>query len=104
MEIVDHEQTDEQPREKPTCKLCLKEEGIYTCPRCNIIYCSLQCYKCEAHANCSESFYKHCFMEGLKDSDGTDRQKMMEKMADRMRWHQEKRKWYVIENAEHKVK
>ena len=33
-----------------------------------------------------------------------DRQKMMEKMADRMRWHQEKRKWYVIENAEHKVK
>ncbi len=49
-----------------SCKLCYKDAGRYTCPRCNIPYCSSVCYKCEAHAQCSEQFYKECFMEGLK--------------------------------------
>ena len=47
------------------CPLCLKQPSKYTCPRCNTRYCSLDCYKSEKHRDCSEMFYKHCFMEGM---------------------------------------
>ena len=46
------------------CPLCLKQPSKYTCPRCNTRYCSVDCYKSEKHRDCSEMFYKHCFMEG----------------------------------------
>jgi len=46
---------------------CLKNAAKYTCPRCNCGYCSAECYKCSAHAQCSEGFYRDCFMGGLKD-------------------------------------
>ena len=46
---------------------CKKEKPKYTCPRCNIRYCSSACYKSEGHLQCSENFYKECFMEGLRD-------------------------------------
>ncbi|KAJ8315934.1 hypothetical protein KUTeg_005948 [Tegillarca granosa] len=58
--------TDEmacQTDEKSFCKICLKDESQYTCPRCNIQYCSVDCYKSEKHVDCSEAFYKDCFME-----------------------------------------
>jgi len=62
------------------CSFCLKEEGRYTCPRCNARYCSSACYKCTAHADCSESFYKDCVMDGIKhmSSNKEDKQKMKE--------------------------
>jgi hypothetical protein len=41
-------------------------KGIYVCPRCNILYCSLPCYQSELHLNCSEAFYKECVMEDMK--------------------------------------
>ena len=47
------------------CPLCLKQPSKYTCPRCNTRYCSVDCYKSEKHRDCSEMFYKHCFMEGM---------------------------------------
>ena len=47
------------------CPLCLKQPSKYTCPRCNTRYCSVDCYKSEKHRDCSEIFYKHCFMEGI---------------------------------------
>uniref|UniRef100_A0A9W3HJL9 Zinc finger HIT domain-containing protein 2-like n=1 Tax=Camelus bactrianus TaxID=9837 RepID=A0A9W3HJL9_CAMBA len=28
----------------------------YTCPRCNVPYCSLRCYR--AHGTCAEDFYR----------------------------------------------
>jgi len=66
--------------ERLICSLCLVERGQYTCPRCNIRYCSSVCYKSQAHAECSESFYKDCFMQGLKEINATDeeRSKMLE--------------------------
>lgn len=67
-------------REENVCKLCLTTKAKYTCPRCNIQYCSLECYKSEKHLQCSENFYKECFMEGLKDFDSSkeDKQKVLE--------------------------
>ena len=66
--------------EQQTCKLCYKGPGSYTCPRCNIRYCSSDCYKKEAHAQCSEAFYKSCFMDGLKEiqNEPQEKQKMLE--------------------------
>jgi len=57
------------------CAICLKEEGRYTCPRCNARYCSSNCYKSDAHADCSESFYKECFMDGIKDMSASSEEK-----------------------------
>ncbi|KAG4078199.1 hypothetical protein HA402_002251, partial [Bradysia odoriphaga] len=48
-----------------TCQLCLKEPQKYCCPRCNIQYCSVDCYKSAKHSQCSESFYKDCVMQEM---------------------------------------
>jgi len=34
--------------------------GAYTCPRCSVDYCGIQCYQCPGHRGCSEAFYKEC--------------------------------------------
>ena len=48
------------------CEFC-GEKSKYTCPKCLKNYCSVDCYKCVAHLECSEKFYKDCFLEGLKE-------------------------------------
>ncbi|CAK9823671.1 Zinc finger HIT domain-containing protein 2 [Anthophora retusa] len=48
------------------CKLCNSLPRLYTCPRCDIGYCSVNCYKSDAHLECSESFYKQCVEDELK--------------------------------------
>lgn len=55
-------------------------KGIYVCPRCNILYCSLPCYQSELHLNCSEAFYKECVMEDMKsqETDPFSKKKMNE--------------------------
>ncbi|XP_053695854.1 zinc finger HIT domain-containing protein 2 [Sabethes cyaneus] len=40
------------------CKICNVASSKYCCPRCNILYCSLGCYKSAQHEQCSESFYR----------------------------------------------
>ncbi|XP_062564224.1 zinc finger HIT domain-containing protein 2 [Armigeres subalbatus] len=40
------------------CQICNTTVSKYNCPRCNILYCSLPCYKSEQHLQCSESFYR----------------------------------------------
>ncbi|QQP42278.1 Uncharacterized protein FKW44_016889 [Caligus rogercresseyi] len=54
-----------------SCGLC-SEPAKYACPRCNIQYCSLKCYRCPEHASCSEEFYKEAIHEELKSSSGSD--------------------------------
>jgi len=65
------------------CKICLASLAKYACPRCNLAYCSVPCYQSEAHASCSEAFYKDWVMEELKDSSASpeDRQKVLEMLA-----------------------
>ncbi|KAK9853612.1 hypothetical protein WJX84_000043 [Apatococcus fuscideae] len=42
---------------RPKCKVCTLAAATYTCPRCNLPYCSLSCYK--QHGNdCTEDFYR----------------------------------------------
>ncbi|XP_041949510.1 zinc finger HIT domain-containing protein 2 [Alosa sapidissima] len=63
------------------CGLCLSKPYCYTCPRCNIMYCSLACYRSPAHSGCSEEFYKESVLEELKNTGLTEkegREKMQE--------------------------
>eukprot|EP00117_Sycon_ciliatum_P036707 scpid20919/ scgid27595/ Zinc finger HIT domain-containing protein 2 len=52
-------------KKKPLCGICNVKEFRYTCPKCNVPYCSVDCYKNESHLNCSEEFYKECVMKQL---------------------------------------
>lgn len=47
---------------------CNSAPSKYSCPRCNILYCSLPCYKSEQHANCSESFYRENVIQEMASS------------------------------------
>ena len=38
----------------------------YTCPRCSKPYCSLRCYRSEAHVQCTEQFYRECVRSELE--------------------------------------
>jgi hypothetical protein len=40
--------------EKDVCGLCDVQFSRYTCPKCNVPYCSLVCYKSDRHADCAE--------------------------------------------------
>ncbi|XP_072934256.1 zinc finger HIT domain-containing protein 2 [Epargyreus clarus] len=47
------------------CGICEETTSKYCCPRCDIFYCSLDCYKSEKHSECSEDFYRDCINEEL---------------------------------------
>ncbi|CAO3567896.1 unnamed protein product [Mortierella alpina] len=52
----------------------------YICPKCNLRYCSLACYKDQSHVQCTESFYKSAVMSELQSSPAAtsqDRKKML---------------------------
>lgn len=53
------------------CGLCLSNPAQYTCPRCNVPYCSLSCYRASAHMACSEQFYKDCVFQELREQGRT---------------------------------
>lgn len=65
--------------DKIKCAICLNSESKYTCPKCGIVYCSVNCYKSEKHILCSEDFYKDRVIEELKtiNTDELDRDKMI---------------------------
>ena len=49
------------------CEICTEGKSApYTCPRCNIPYCSTRCYQHQKHSQCSEQFYQNCVQEELK--------------------------------------
>lgn len=56
------------------CGLCLKEPPRYTCPRCNVPYCSVACYRSPTHSVCSEEFYKESVMQELKRTGSTEQE------------------------------
>ncbi|KAK7092780.1 zinc finger HIT domain-containing protein 2-like isoform X1 [Littorina saxatilis] len=65
------------------CSVCVEKESRYTCPRCNIRYCSLPCYKHKKHEGCSESFYKDWVMDEMKEHTASpeEKQKVLEMLA-----------------------
>ncbi|KPP64917.1 hypothetical protein Z043_116693, partial [Scleropages formosus] len=54
------------------CGLCLSKPQQYTCPRCNVPYCSLACYSSPAHSGCSEEFYKESVFQELRSMSATE--------------------------------
>ncbi|XP_062870098.1 zinc finger HIT domain-containing protein 2 [Trichomycterus rosablanca] len=56
------------------CGLCVVQPARYTCPRCNVPYCSLSCYRGDAHTSCSEDFYRECVSQELKLRGGSDQE------------------------------
>ncbi|KAG0049561.1 hypothetical protein BGZ83_005600 [Gryganskiella cystojenkinii] len=62
------------------CGVCKTRPFQYTCPRCNLRYCSLECYKDQSHGQCTELFYKSAVMSELQSSPGAtsdDRKQML---------------------------
>lgn len=41
----------------PLCTVCLQSHARYTCPRCQVAYCSLECYQ-KHGSRCTERFYQ----------------------------------------------
>ncbi|XP_060533287.1 zinc finger HIT domain-containing protein 2 isoform X2 [Cylas formicarius] len=66
--------------ETNTCKICDNALAKYSCPKCNVIYCSLTCYQSPAHLQCSEEFYKDNVMRemNLNPDNEESKAKMME--------------------------
>ncbi|CAL8113942.1 unnamed protein product [Orchesella dallaii] len=55
------------------CQICNEKSSKYMCPRCGVPYCSLPCYKNESkHLQCSESFYRDCVTESLKEEEASN--------------------------------
>ncbi|KAK9476569.1 hypothetical protein V1514DRAFT_336388 [Lipomyces japonicus] len=44
----------ESPR---ICEFCKRKYAKYSCPRCGLLYCSLDCYRSKDHRDCSSTFY-----------------------------------------------
>ncbi|KAF5362166.1 hypothetical protein D9756_002243 [Leucocoprinus leucothites] len=49
---------DDDGTSKAICRLCRRQFAKYTCPTCNVPYCSLVCFRSSPHSQCSETFYK----------------------------------------------
>jgi hypothetical protein len=66
------------------CLVCTRATAKYTCPRCNMPYCCVPCFK--AHAtDCTERFYQQHVMDELKVSGHSDEDKR--RMEDILRRH-----------------
>ncbi|XP_056148183.1 zinc finger HIT domain-containing protein 2 [Lampris incognitus] len=56
----------------PVCGVCHSKPSCYTCPRCNIPYCCLACYRSSDHNVCSEEFYRESVLQELSDMGKTE--------------------------------
>ncbi|XP_077438115.1 zinc finger HIT domain-containing protein 2 [Vanacampus margaritifer] len=56
------------------CMLCNCKPACYTCPRCNLHYCGVACYRSPDHSMCSEEFYKESVLKELKNMGETDQE------------------------------
>uniref|UniRef100_A0A182QZ67 HIT-type domain-containing protein n=1 Tax=Anopheles farauti TaxID=69004 RepID=A0A182QZ67_9DIPT len=70
------------------CKICGNKQARYNCPRCNILYCSVECYKSQQHLECSEGFYRENVVQELAlrkaDADAASSSKSMLEILQRM--------------------
>lgn len=58
----------------PSHSSCSVSAAKYSCPRCNILYCSVHCYKAPDHSQCSEPFYRECVMAEMASGNAADNQ------------------------------
>ena len=79
-----HKRIDKSAPTAPTstlCGICSENPPSYTCPKCNVKYCSRVCYQSEGHSSCSETFYRNCCLEGLGEVSADDDKEDREKIA-----------------------
>ncbi|XP_052868944.1 zinc finger HIT domain-containing protein 2 [Anopheles cruzii] len=69
--------------ETQNCKICETKRSKYVCPRCNIPYCSVACYKSQRHLECSEGFYRENVVQelALRKAEGAVDQSTQSMMA-----------------------
>ncbi|PLW50786.1 hypothetical protein PCASD_00780 [Puccinia coronata f. sp. avenae] len=48
------------------CFVCEDKFARYTCPNCNLRYCSVNCFGSQSHSSCSESFYKNALLQDMQ--------------------------------------
>ncbi|KAJ3482588.1 hypothetical protein NLI96_g6878 [Meripilus lineatus] len=62
------------------CAICRRQFSKYTCPTCNVPYCSLTCFRSQDHAECSEAFYRKEIEADVKATPKSkeEKQKMIE--------------------------
>ncbi|VWU49143.1 zinc finger protein, putative [Hepatocystis sp. ex Piliocolobus tephrosceles] len=56
---------------KKTCEVCKKKTFQYVCPSCEIVYCSLECYK-QHNDKCVNNFLNNQVNENIKNNVLTD--------------------------------
>ncbi|KAF5336161.1 hypothetical protein D9611_006356 [Ephemerocybe angulata] len=69
---------NDDPNDSAICKLCHRQFAKYTCPTCNVPYCSLTCFRSEAHSQCSETFYKKEIETGIQSEPTKSAQERMQ--------------------------
>jgi hypothetical protein len=78
----------------PSCLVCQQHEARYTCPQCQIPYCSIECYRNhnnhyndnDKKSSCTEEFYKKK-VTSLMQLECLDRQDLNHRMLNR--YHQQ---------------
>ncbi|XP_061765949.1 zinc finger HIT domain-containing protein 2 [Nerophis ophidion] len=78
---TNHEADGGNTKPGSVCMLCDCQPACYTCPRCNLRYCGVACYRSPGHSLCSEEFYKESVLQELKNMGKTEREGK-EKMQD----------------------
>lgn len=76
-----HEDDSNSTEGKVLCGICRRQFFRYTCPGCNVSYCSLTCFRSEAHSQCSETFYRkeiQTSIETKSSKSHEEREKMLE--------------------------
>ncbi|KAM0786710.1 hypothetical protein ACM66B_002152 [Microbotryomycetes sp. NB124-2] len=56
------------------CGICKAQVSRYTCPKCNLHYCSLQCYRSPQHGDCTESFDRSSLVSDIESAPGQTQQ------------------------------
>ncbi|KAI0076593.1 hypothetical protein K474DRAFT_1684749 [Panus rudis PR-1116 ss-1] len=72
---------EQEKLQNTPCAICRRQFARYTCPRCNVPYCSLVCFRSGSHAECSESFYKKELEDDIRSEPSKsteERRQMME--------------------------
>ncbi|RCH95690.1 hypothetical protein CU098_001672 [Rhizopus stolonifer] len=79
LKIIDDQDKALEPVNQTLCEICQKQFSNYVCPRCNLRYCSLTCYKDLKHADCTESFYRESVTAEIqtRELDKNDKNKML---------------------------
>ncbi|KAL3666094.1 hypothetical protein V7S43_008885 [Phytophthora oleae] len=86
------------------CRVCTTQEARYTCPRCNIPYCSVNCYRFHGEG-CTEQFFEthvRSEMQLTSNSRGHDekkQQKSIQELLERVKEFQEEQQQVDDEEA-----